>query len=81
MKVGHQPRILDEVGLVEDTLEIPVQVNGKLRDEITVPVGISDIELEQIILSRDKVLAAIGNRQVARLIHAGGCRLVNIVLR
>ena len=66
---------------MEATRELPIQVNGKLRDKITVPVGISDIELEQIILSRDKVLAAIGDRQVARLIHAGGGRLVNIVLR
>jgi leucyl-tRNA synthetase len=72
---------VDETAIVEATRELPIQVNGKLRDKITVPVGISDIELEQIILSRDKVLAAIGDRQVARLIHAGGGRLVNIVLR
>ena len=72
---------MDETAIVEATRELPIQVNGKLRDKVTVPVGISDIELEQIILSRDKVLAAIGDRQVARLIHAGGGRLVNIVLR
>ena len=72
---------VDETAIVEATRELPIQVNGKLRDKVTVPVGISDIELEQIILSRDKVLAAIGDRQVARLIHAGGGRLVNIVLR
>jgi hypothetical protein len=46
-----------------------------------VPAGISEIELEQVIMARDKVIAAIGERQVARLIHAGGGRLVNIVLR
>jgi leucyl-tRNA synthetase len=72
---------VDETAIVEATRELPIQVNGKLRDKITVPVGISDIELEQIILSRDKVVAVIGDRQVARLIHAGGGRLVNIVLR
>jgi leucyl-tRNA synthetase len=72
---------VDETAIVEATRELPIQVNGKLRDKVTVPVGISDIELEQIIMSRDKVLAAIGDRQVARLIHAGGGRLVNIVLR
>jgi len=72
---------VDETAIVEATRELPIQVNGKLRDKITVPVGISDIELEQIILARDKVVAVIGDRQVARLIHAGGGRLVNIVLR
>ena len=59
----------------------PIQVNGKLRDKVTVPVGISEIELEQVVMARDKVAAAIGDAHVARVIHAGGGRLVNIVLR
>ena len=45
----------------EQTREVPIQVNGKLRDRITVPVGISEIELEQIVMARDKVIAAIGD--------------------
>jgi leucyl-tRNA synthetase len=72
---------VDERAVVEQTREIPIQVNGKLRDKVTVPVGISEIELEQIVLARDKVATAIGDAQVARVIHAGGGRLVNIVLR
>jgi leucyl-tRNA synthetase len=72
---------VDERAIVEQTREIPIQVNGKLRDRITVPVGISEIELEQIVMSRDKVVAAIGDAHVARVIHAGGGKLVNIVLR
>ena len=72
---------VDETAIVEQTREIPIQVNGKLRDRITVPVGISEIELEQIVMSRDKVIAAIGEGHVARVIHAGGGRLVNIVLK
>jgi len=73
--------IVDERAIVEQTREVPIQVNGKLRDRITVPVGISEIELEQIVMSRDKVIAAIGDAQVARVIYAGGGKLVNIVLR
>jgi leucyl-tRNA synthetase len=72
---------VDESAVVEQTREVPIQVNGKLRDKVTVPVGISEIELEQVILARDKVVAAIADREVARMIHAGGGRLVNIVLR
>ncbi|MEO5964357.1 MAG: leucine--tRNA ligase [Candidatus Limnocylindrales bacterium] len=72
---------VDETAIVEQTREVPIQVNGKLRDKVTVPVGISEIELEQIVLARDKVIAAIGDVPVARIIHAGGGRLVNIVLR
>jgi leucyl-tRNA synthetase len=72
---------VDERAVVEETREIPIQVNGKLRDKVTVPVGISEIELEQIVMARDKVAAAIGDADVARVIHAGGGRIVNIVLR
>jgi leucyl-tRNA synthetase len=71
---------VDETAIVEQTREVPIQVNGKLRDKVTVPAGISEIELEQIVLSRDKVVAALGGREPARIIHAGGGRLVNIVL-
>ncbi len=72
---------VDEAAVVEATREVPIQVNGKLRDRVTVPAGISDIELEQVILSRDRVVAALGGRQPQRIIHAGGGRLVNIVVR
>ncbi|MEI7745342.1 MAG: class I tRNA ligase family protein, partial [Chloroflexota bacterium] len=73
--------VVDEAATVDATREVPIQVNGKLRDRITVPAGISEIELEQIVMSRDKVVAAIGEMKVAKLIHAGGGKLVNIVLR
>jgi leucyl-tRNA synthetase len=72
---------VDERAVTEQTREVPIQVNGKLRDRVTVDAGISEIELEQVVLARDKVAAAIGGRPVARIIHAGGGRLVNIVLR
>ena len=81
MTTGGPWPTLDERAVIEQTREIPIQVNGKLRDKVTVPVGISEIELEQIVMARDKVAAAIGEAQVARVIHAGGGRLVNIVLR
>jgi len=73
--------VVDERAIAETAREIPIQVNGKLRDRVTVPAGISEIELEQVVLARDKVIAAIGDRKVARIIHAGGGRLINIVLR
>jgi leucyl-tRNA synthetase len=79
----HQQRwpSVDERALAEATREVPIQVNGKLRDRVTVDAGISEIELEQVVLARDKVITAIGDRQVARIIHAGGGKLVNVVLR
>jgi leucyl-tRNA synthetase len=72
---------VDQRAVAEATREVPIQVNGKLRDKIVVDVGISDIELEQVVLARDKVIAAIGQGQVARVIHAGGGKLVNVVVK
>ncbi|HET7830004.1 MAG TPA: leucine--tRNA ligase [Candidatus Limnocylindrales bacterium] len=73
--------VVDERAAADQTREVPIQVNGKLRDKVTVPAGISEIELEQVVMARDKVIAAIGDAHVARVIHAGGGKLVNIVLR
>ena len=72
---------VDPTAVVDETREVPVQVNGKLRDRVTVPVGISEIELEQIVLARDRVRAAMGVREPLKIVHAGGGRLVNIVVR
>jgi leucyl-tRNA synthetase len=72
--------MVDESVVAEETREIPIQVNGKVRDRVVVPAGISEIELEQIVLARDKVRATLDGRIPERVIHAGG-RLVNIVVR
>ena len=71
---------VDPTAVIEETREVPIQVNGKVRDRVTVPTRISEIELDQVVLARDKVRAALGDRQPAKIIHAGGGRLVNIVL-
>jgi leucyl-tRNA synthetase len=73
--------IPDDTLTTDDVREVPVQVNGKLRDRVVVAAGISEVELEQIVLARDKVRAALGGKTPHRIIHAGGGRLVNIVVR
>ena len=72
---------VDETALVEETREVIVQVNGKVRDRVMVPSGVSDIELEQIVLARDRIRAILGEQEHARIVHAPGGRLVNIVAR
>ena len=72
---------VDPTAVVEETREVPIQVNGKVRDRVTVPAGISELELEQIVLARDKIRAALDGREPLKVIHAGGGRLVNIVVR
>jgi leucyl-tRNA synthetase len=72
---------LDADAAAAETREVPVQVNGKLRDRVEVPAGIGQAELEAVVLARPKVAAALGGRAPDRVIHAGGGRLVNIVVR
>ena len=72
---------VDPSAIVEATREVPVQVNGKLRDRIVVPVGISESELEAAVLASDRIKSVLAGREALRVIHAGGGRLVNVVVR
>ena len=72
---------VDAAAAAVATRELPVQVNGKVRDRIEVAVGLSEAEVEALVLSRPKVVAALGGATPDRIVHAGGGRLVNIVIR
>ncbi len=71
---------VDVQATATETREVPIQVNGKVRDRITVPVGIEPAELERLALARDRIREVLGGRTPERVIHAGG-RLVNLVVR
>ncbi len=72
---------VDATVLADELREVPIQINGKVRDRVTVPTGISELELEQIVLARDRVRAALGGQAPLRVVYAVGGRLVNIVTR
>lgn len=65
--------------LVENTREIVIQVNGKLRDKITVAADASKEEVEASALASEKVQSFIGGKTVRKVIVVPG-RLVNIVV-
>ena len=71
---------VDVAAATENEREVPIQVNGKLRDRVMVPAATSPAELEAIVLARPKIVAALEGRAPLKVIHAGG-RLVNIVVR
>jgi leucyl-tRNA synthetase len=68
----------DEAQIRADTLTIMVQVNGRLRDRVEAPVDVSDQELEQLVLAREKVQRHLNGKEVRKLIIVPG-RLVNVV--
>jgi leucyl-tRNA synthetase len=64
----------------EDEIEIPVQVNGKLRSVVVVPAGASEDQIKQAALADEKVRAAIAGKQVVKIIVVPK-KLVNIVVK
>ncbi|MGA9471383.1 MAG: class I tRNA ligase family protein, partial [Terriglobales bacterium] len=63
-----------------DEIEIPVQVNGKLRGKVVVPATAPDDDVKQAALADQKVQAAIAGKPVVKVIVVPG-KLVNIVVR
>lgn len=67
----------DPALLVEDTLEIPVQVNGKLRDVIKVPANITQPDLEAAAKASEKVKPFLEGKTIKKVIVVAR-KLVNI---
>ncbi|MGC1649258.1 MAG: leucine--tRNA ligase, partial [Candidatus Sulfotelmatobacter sp.] len=64
----------------EEELEIPVQVNGKLRGRVVVPADSSEETVLERTLADEKVRGAIAGKQVVKKIYVPG-KLVNIVVK
>jgi leucyl-tRNA synthetase len=64
----------------EEEIEIPVQINGKLRSLIVVPVDSAEEVIRESALSNEKIKAAIAGKQVVKVIVVPG-KLANIVVR
>jgi leucyl-tRNA synthetase len=62
----------------DDTQDIGVQVNGKVRDRILVPVGASREETEKMALSSEKVQRALEGFEIKKIIVVPG-RMVSVV--
>jgi leucyl-tRNA synthetase len=64
----------------QEQLEIPVQVNGKLRSRVLAAPDVTDDELRTAALADEKIKGAINGQQVVKVIVVPQ-RLVNIVVR
>jgi leucyl-tRNA synthetase len=70
----------NEALAASETFTLVVQVNGKLRDRIDVPVDIGDEEAKQTALASDKVRPLVEGQTLERVLYVPH-RLVNIVVR
>jgi leucyl-tRNA synthetase len=72
---------VDETATAQSVREVPVQVNGKLRDRVVVAADADQATIEREVLASPKIVALLDGRTPDRVIHARGGKLVNIVLR
>ncbi|MDT7724700.1 MAG: leucyl-tRNA synthetase [Actinomycetota bacterium] len=71
--------VVDEKYLVEDTVEYPIQVNGKVRSRVTVATGAGKDEVQAAALAEEKIAALVAGGTPRKIIVVPG-KLVNIVL-
>jgi len=69
----------DEALTKAEEVEVPVQVNGKLRSKVTVPADIDEASLQQVALADEKIRALLEGKQVRKVIVVPR-KLVNIVI-
>jgi leucyl-tRNA synthetase len=71
--------VADPELLVDDTIEVPIQVNGKVRSRITVAADADTDDLEAAALADDKIVAALDGGSPRKVIVVPG-RMVNVVV-
>ncbi len=70
----------DRAAIVEDEVEIVLQINGKVRDKLTVPADIELQEMEKLALAQPKVVELTAGKTVVKVICVPK-KLVNIVVK
>src|SRR5690606_40594556 len=85
-KLGHDETvtylpfpIADEQYLVDDTIEVPVQVNGKVRGRVVVAADADRATCEAAALADDRVVAALDGATPKKVIVVPG-RMINVVV-
>jgi leucyl-tRNA synthetase len=59
----------DEKLLIEDSITIPVQINGKIRTEITVSTDCTEDDVKNILSTDEKYLLQIGNKTITKFLY------------
>jgi leucyl-tRNA synthetase len=86
-RLGHDQSIhlqpwptWDEALTVQTQVTVVVQVNGKVRDQLAVPPGLSEQEVRPLVLERPKIRELLNGHQIVKWIYVPN-RLVNLVVK
>lgn len=72
--------VCDESALVKDTVEVVVQINGKVKEKMDVPAGLNKQEFEKLAMENEKIQKLISGKNVVKVIAVPN-KLVNIVAK
>jgi leucyl-tRNA synthetase len=79
--LAHEPwPKLDLAAIHEDSVEIPVQINGKLRSRVMVPAGASKQDLEQAARTDARIEELLAGHEIVKIVAVPG-RMVNFVVK
>jgi leucyl-tRNA synthetase len=71
---------VDEDALILDTIEIAIQLNGKIKTKMDISSSLSKEEIEKLVLANEEVKELISNKRIIKTIVVPD-RLVNIVVK
>ncbi len=72
--------VYEAAALVQDEVEIVVQINGKIRQHLTVPAGVGKEQLVELVRADEKVSQLLEGGQIVKIVAVPG-KLVNIVIK
>ena len=70
----------DEAKTIDDEIEVPVQINGKLKATVTVPKDIEQPEIDEVVDKNETISNLISGKTIVKRIYVKG-RVYNIVIK
>jgi leucyl-tRNA synthetase len=70
----------DEALCVDDVVEVPIQVNGKVRGRVSLPVDADEAAAREAALADPQVQTFLGGKDIAKMVYVPG-RILNLILR
>lgn len=85
--IGNSPSVLDkawpkwkEEALIKDEIEIVVQINGKVKEKMYIPNGLSKEDMQNFVFEKETVKKLVEGKNIIKVIPVPN-KLINIVVR
>lgn len=71
--------LFDTAKTIDENVTIAIQINGKVRDEITIPLDMNENEVRKLVEQRPKILELTAEKQIQKFIYVQG-RIISMVV-